>query len=79
MKVGDAVVFTDPDGIEHGALLANVFDNGGEVADPTVNVVYVSGDSSKSDNYGRQIERASSVVHHSRSTVLGYTWKRVSE
>jgi hypothetical protein len=41
---------------------------------PTINLVYVSTDEQKTDNYGRQIERRSSVVHKSNQGAPGYYW-----
>jgi hypothetical protein len=81
MKIGEAVTFTDSTGVDHDAVITNVFDNGDEAKYPTpaVNVCYVSSDRSKEDNYGRQMERATSVVHRLSSTVHGNTWKRVGE
>ncbi len=39
------------------------FDNGYV---PCINVVYISGDRSKTDSYGRQIERSTSLQHLSQ-------------
>lgn len=81
MKIGESVVFTDSFGVEHAALLTNVFDNGDEEKYPTpaVNLVYVTGDCEKTDTYGRQIARATSCCHRSGSTVAGMTWRRIGE
>lgn len=81
MKIGESVVFTDTFGVEHAALLTNVFDNGDpeKYPNPAVNVVYVTSDGAKTDGHGRQIERAASCCHRSMSTVAGYTWRRSSE
>jgi len=70
MTIGDAVVFVDEYKIEHAALLTHVFDNGDEEKYPTpaVNLVFVSGDSTKGDTYGRQIERQTSCAHISNNT-----------
>lgn len=57
--VGQKVIFTDPVGVDHDALVTAVW---GETC---VNVVYVSGDESRRDSYGRQVERNTSVTHGS--------------
>lgn len=81
MKIGEAVRFTDSNGVEHNALLTSVFDNGDPDTYPTpaVNLCYVSDDAARHDTYGRQMERATSVVHRKSSTVHGNTWKQVGE
>jgi hypothetical protein len=74
LHVGERIVFTDADCRDHNALVTVVWsqpkDNG------CCNLVYVSGDESKTDPYGRQIERATSVVHkdHNGGTP-GYCWR----
>lgn len=63
--VGEAVVYHDPRGVQHAALV--VAAHGGEhwsyPHSPCVNIVWVSGDESRTDNIGRQIERMSSCCH----------------
>lgn len=64
MKVGQAVMFTDELGVERPGVLTCV--HGGEAeAAPYVNLVTVSLEPLKTDDYGRQIERYSSVTHES--------------
>jgi len=42
---------------------------------PCINVVYLSGDESKTDSYGRQLERdMTSVQHRSATTAPGRYW-----
>lgn len=41
---------------------------------PSVNVVYATGDDAKTDPYGRQIERATSVVHKTLQAAHGMYW-----
>lgn len=73
MKVGDAVVFVDPRGNEHPAILTAVW--GPPESNPSVNLVFVSKDETKHDTYGRQIERETSVVHESNQYAHGMYWK----
>lgn len=77
-KVGEHIVYVDPFGVEHDALvtiwwgLEHYKSAGGE---PGCNLVYVSGDENKDDPYGRQIERSTSVVHKGKQPAHGNFWK----
>lgn len=78
VQIGDAVVFVDPYGKEHQALVTTVFTSGHPGDDgpkPSVNVVYVSGDETKYDQYGRQVERSTSVVNEVNQAAHGMFWK----
>lgn len=76
VKIGDAVEFVDELGVQHHALVTNVFDNGDPEKYPTpaINVVYVSQDEAAGDQYGRQLVRKSSVTHKSNQSAHGYFW-----
>jgi hypothetical protein len=54
-KVGSTVIYTDGYRCDHQALVTAVW------GPDCINVVYVTGDESKTDTYGRQIERQTSV------------------
>lgn len=54
-EVGQHVIYVDELGVDHDALVTVVH------GVSCVNLLYVSSDSSKQDQYGRQIERPSSV------------------
>lgn len=56
-NLGQSVVFCDAKGIDHDALVTAVW------SETCINVLWVSGDESKTDTYGRQIERQTSVTH----------------
>lgn len=72
--VGKAVKFTDTKGVQHDALVTCDFST--KTYSPgSVNVTYVSSDSDKSDPYGRQIERASSIPHKSNQSAHGNFWE----
>ena len=80
VHVGDVVVFHDPKGQAHNALVIAVFEVNQYVEqNPLVNLVYASGDKSRQDSYGRQIERDTSVPHASDSGVHGYVWRHPDE
>lgn len=72
VKVGDHVIYADESRVEHDALASDVFNP------DLINVVYLSGDDSKKDSHGRQIERASSVSRHSASSCFGRTFRHPS-
>ena len=73
MKIGDKVIFTDAVGNFHYALVTAVW---GQGETPSLNVVYVSDDESQTDQYGRQITRATSVVHESNQHAHGMKWRK---
>jgi hypothetical protein len=73
VKVGDAVVFYDPVGRAHAAIVTAVWNP------PMVNLVFVSHDEARTDVYGRQIERATSLYHKSQTTVHGQYWAYAEE
>ena len=66
INVGDHVIFTDTHRKQHSALVTEVWDSGVEQRRdslPALNLLYVVKDETRTDQYGRQIERESSVVH----------------
>lgn len=72
--VGQCVDFVDPHGKAHEALVTSVFHG---PSWPSVNVVLVSDDETKTDQYGRQVERFTSVVHQSNQSAHGMYWREV--
>jgi hypothetical protein len=86
-QVGDMVIFADEYGRDHNALVTAVFGEGGvlessyykdgkKLSMPCLNAVWVSGDESKQDPYGRQIERDhTSIVHASDQPAHGINWR----
>lgn len=71
VKVGDAVIFVDPIRNEHNAVVTAVW------SPDCINVVFVSTDESKTDSYGRQIERETSVSRHSDTNCFGRSFRPV--
>lgn len=71
VKVGDAVVYADPIRHEYNAVVTAVWSK------DCINVVFVSTDEDKTDSYGRQIERATSVTRHSESNCFGRSFRPV--
>jgi hypothetical protein len=74
VKVGQAVTFVDAHGKTRPALVLRV--HGNEEDDPSINLIYVSGDKSRGDMYGRQIERETSVVHQRNQSSSGMYWRQ---
>lgn len=68
-RVGDTVVFHDPVGLAYQALVTAVW------SPVCLNVVYVSQDEAKTDPYGRQIERQTSLLHKSSQPAHGIYWR----
>jgi len=90
VEVGQHVVFVDQDRKWHESILVGVWGEPSlhtvlhegveRMHYPCVNLVHVSADGSKTDQYGRQIERdGSSVPHYLDSTAPGYCWLHPDE
>lgn len=79
LKVGDHVIFIDRHFVEHEALVTHVWPHIGGGPLPGCNLVYVSGDVARSDTYGRQIERETSIVHLSYQPAKASCWRWPSE
>ena len=77
-QVGDHVIFVDPVAEEHDAIVIAVWGAGqpgtNDVA-PALNVMYADPDETKTDSYGRQIARSTSVVHKSNQAAHGMFWR----
>jgi hypothetical protein len=71
LKPGDPVIYTDEIRIDHNAVVTAVWS-----AD-LINVVFVSPDESKTDSYGRQIERQTSVSRYSETNNFGRCFREV--
>lgn len=68
-QVGDVVVYHDPTGIPSNALVTAVW------GAKCINLVITSQDENKTDPYGRQIERQTSMSHASVNRVHGFYWR----
>lgn len=82
VSVGQAVQVTDEVGKVHDGLVTAVHGYPSEAAareagltspyyKPSINAVFVTGDGTKNDPYGRQIERLSSLQHRDTATAHG--------
>jgi hypothetical protein len=79
IAVGDAVVFTSATAQEHKALVTAIWGDINSPTEPAINIVLVSDDNTRNDQYGRQIERHSSVVHQKMQAAHGMFWRRLTE
>lgn len=77
VKIGDPVTYVDPQREPRPALVTAIHPgmNPGQNAEPGVNLVFVSDDKERRDGYGRQIERATSVVHKTAQPAHGNYWE----
>lgn len=79
LKVGDSVVYVDQYGKPHTALVTIVWTNIESYQSPTgqpgCNLIFVSDDPSKTDQYGTQIERETSVIHMTHQPAHGRYWR----
>jgi hypothetical protein len=78
INIGERVIYVDPIGVEHDALITANW--GAKEYDETktlttaINVVYVSGDEKRTDQYGRQTLHETSVTHQSSTSAHGRYW-----
>lgn len=79
IAIGDAVIYTDAYGVDRPALTTAVWGDVNSPYEPAINLVFVSSDKDRTDQYGRQLERNSSVVHQSAQPAHGTFWRRVTE
>ena len=72
-KMGEAVVYVDPVGQAHPAIVTQPWSK------DCVNVAFVTRDDKRRDPYGQQIERSTSLMHQSVVPVHGNYWRYVDE
>lgn len=64
-NIGEKVVYHDELGNPHDALVTAIY------SDTCINAVFVSSDESRTDSYGRQIERTATCNHKSQNPTHG--------
>ena len=78
-EVGQPVIFHDAHERPIPAILTaihgSVYEREGIKHYPCVNLVFCSLDNEKTDPYGRQIERQTSVVHKHSQSAGGFYWR----
>lgn len=62
LTVGGCVTFVDARAVQHQALVTAIWGNPEQTV-PCINIVLVASDAAKQDQYGRQLERHTSLVH----------------
>lgn len=76
---GEVVVYVDQHAKRHAALITAVHgvatEFNGEINYPSLNLVFVTDEEGKTDPYGQQIERTTSVVHRSSQSAHGFYWE----
>jgi hypothetical protein len=77
VKVGDAVIFHDSRGFPRTALITAI--HGEPDERPCVNLIHVSADEGRTDGYGRQVERHTSIVHALSQPAHGGYWRFLDE
>lgn len=71
--LGQHVIYVDERSRDHDALVTAVW------SETCVNCLFVSSDETKRDDYGRQIERPSSVTKGGPTTAHGRYWRFVDD
>jgi hypothetical protein len=72
-QIGEHIIFTDSVGVDHDALVQCVW------GPRCLNLIIVSGDDKKTDQYGRQIEHYTSMNHVAPELAYGYYWRYPGE
>lgn len=68
VQVSQAVVFVDPTGEHHAALVTAVW------GPDCVNIVFVTQEEGQTDTYGQKIQRYTSVMHRKLQQAHGNYW-----
>ena len=79
--IGAPIMWIDEHGVPHHALVTQWWTGNQEIreyrsenGEPGCNLVLVSSDETKKDQYGRQIEHKTSVVHKTKQSAHGWLW-----
>ena len=88
LSIGCHVIFTDEHFVDRDAIVTAIWtpshslaENGYVARDDelisstSLNLVFASGDESKDDPYGRQIERKTSIPHKNMQGAGGFCWR----
>lgn len=82
VEAGDHIKIVTEDHREVEALVTIVHGSadgsmkGEDWIGPTINAVFVSPDTSKTDSYGRQVERYTSLQHQNATSANGRYWSK---
>ena len=72
VKIGSHVIWHDPYGKPHNALVTAVW--GPADSKPSINVVVLNDDEAQTDTYGRKLQRETSVVYEDSQSAHGRYW-----
>ena len=77
LHIGDVVTYVDEVGLEYNALVTEIWGpvDRMDTNPPCINLLYTSFDDEKTDKYGRQIERRTSIVHQMSQQAHGNYYK----
>lgn len=75
LNIGDHIIFVDEHSVPREALVTEVWAGmSGDDRPPGCNLIFVAGDEKRRDQYGRQIEHRTSVVHKLNQAAPGWMW-----
>jgi hypothetical protein len=74
VQTGQAVKVVDEVGVLHDGLVTNAWGEGSGNVQNCINVLFVTKDPNKRDQYGEQIERLSSCTHRDGTSAPGRYW-----
>jgi hypothetical protein len=72
IKIGQHVIWHNPFGKPHDALITNIWGDPDKF--PSINVVVVNLEEGQSDSYGQKIQRETSVVYKNEQSAHGRFW-----
>ena len=72
LQIGDVIIYIDPVKKEHNALVTAI--HGDAEAKSSINLILISDDENKGDEYGRQLERQTSIVHRDNQSAGANCW-----
>ncbi len=88
LRIGRHVLFTDEHFVDRDAIVTAIWTpshslveqgfvsrDDEAIGSTALNLVFASGDDSKDDPYGRQIERQTSIPHMSMQGAGGFCWR----
>jgi hypothetical protein len=79
LEIGMCVVFIDEQRKARESLVTSIHGSPDGPNWPCLNLVVVDSNEGAQDQYGRQTEHPSSVVHWTNSSANGYCWRFVGE
>lgn len=88
LEIGSHIIFTDENFVDHHALVTAIWTGSHAYAEDgfvprgdenmkmtSVNLVFVAGDKNRDDQYGRQIDRNTSILYKDGQGAGGFCWR----